>query len=241
MKGFTKLDNKFLFSNDLGVYTKLVLMGLTYFTRNGTGKCFCKKTTLGSYLNLSLYQVRCGLVELEELGVINIRRLGQGHTDIITLKDLESSSETVSTPLTIIEENKKEEELDLHNSNPVDTKEQNNTTPLQPARLDTDTTDIPDFSHHITTDPPGNHTEDTKRLHTSLRDVLRPALYQTWFSEASVVSKEPDKLIIGFPLSNNHVGWIDSHYVDLLSKVSNRSVQVVKLKGGSDGTEGEEG
>ena len=49
-------------------------------------------------------------MELEELEVINIQRVGQGNPDIITLNDLTSKSENPSSPFHYIEEEKKEEE-----------------------------------------------------------------------------------------------------------------------------------
>ena len=232
MKGFTKLDNNLLFSNKLEVYGKLVLMGLTYFTRNGTGKCFCKKTTLASYLNLSLYQVRCGLVELEEMGVIHIQRVGQGNPDIITLNDLKSRNEKDLDSIHIIEENKKEEE-DISKS--IDSNEVKTPPPPPPARVETtDTSKRPSFDV-VASDPPGNHHQHTQSLLTSLRDVLRPHTYHTWFGDARVVSVDNDKMTIGFPLSSLQCSWIHDNYVDLLSKVSRHSITVVKLKGGSDG------
>lgn len=232
MKGFTKLDNKYLFSNDLGVYSKLVLMGLTYFTRNGTGKCFCKKTTLANYLDLSLYQVRCGLVELEELEVINIRRVGQGNPDIITLKGLKSRNEKISISFKEREEEKNKEEDVLEND--VDIEDNtNNQPPAEPSPPPQTFTEV--LLDHIPIDRPGNHTEDTTTLLSSLQDVLRPQSYQTWFSQARVVSKDDTEITIGFPLPDTELGWIKDNYVDLLSKVTNQSVQVVKLKGGTDG------
>lgn len=232
MKGFTKLDNNLLFSNELGVYQKLVLMGLTYFTRNGTGKCFCKKTTLASYLNLSLYQVRCGLVDLEDLGVINIQRVGQGNPDIITLTDLTASSQKISSTIHYREEEKEEEEDISNNNFDIDVKI--TPPPPQPHK----NTDFPTSFDVYDVEPtktPNHLTQVEERLHKSLGDVLRPHTYQTWFSEARVVSIDDDKLTIGFPLSQIQCGWIENNYLTLLTEVSNCIVQVVKLNGVSHG------
>lgn len=237
MKGFTKLDNNLLFSNKLSQYSKLVLMGLTYFTRNGTGKCFCLKTTLASYLNLSLYQVRLGLVELEDLEVINIQRVGQGNPDIITLTDLTASSQQISTPIHYREEEKKEEEDISKNNFDIDVK---TTPPPPPPHKNTDFPNSFDVYDVEPTKTPNHLTQVEERLHTSLEDVLRPSTYQTWFSEARVVSIDDDKLIIGFPGNDLMCGWIEDKYLTLLTKVSNQSVQVVKLKGVSDGRKEEE-
>ena len=229
MKGFTKLENNLLFSKELGVYTKLVLMGLNYFTRNGTGECFCKKTTLASYLNLSLYQVRQGLVELEELEVINIKRVGQGNPDIITINDLKSTSEKISTTNHYREEKEEEEEVITKTPDGV---EQKTTTELPQVSPKTPTPQSTDQTDVVTCDIPDEVSEETKTLQGGLQEVLRPTTYQTWFSKCRVVSVDQDKTIIGFPYPTWQLEWVKDNYLDLLTRVSNSSVTIVKLEEG---------
>jgi len=238
MKGFTKLDNNLLFSNELGMVQKIVLMGLNYFTRNGTGKCFCKKSTLAGYLNLSLYQVRCGLVKLEEMGVIHIQRVGQGNPDIITLTDLTASSQQISTPNHYREEKSKEEEDVSTSNDDVDVK---TTPPPPPTHKEPTLSTSFDVCDDLPTKTPNHLTHVEKSLHDGLQDVIRPSTYHKWFRSARVVSIDDDKLTIGFPCNDFMCGWIENKYIDLLSKVSNQSVKVVKLKGVSNGREEEHG
>lgn len=228
MKGFTKLDNNLLFSNKLGHYSKLVLMGLTYFTRNGTGKCFCRKQTLSNYLNLSLYQIKLGLDQLEELEVINIQRIGQGHTDIITLKDFECGSEKISDPINIIEE-KKEKEEDV--SKRILKSEVKSPTPPHPGQENTQK----HYSFPVCEEIPPDRSNDLHRLekslHRGLEDVLRPLSYQTWFSQSKVVSVHSDKVKIGLP-TDKECGWVKENYLSLVERLTNLPVELVKLKQG---------
>lgn len=228
MKGFTKIDNNLLFSNKLGPYSKLVFMGLTYFTRNGTGKCFCRKKTLASYLNLSLYQIKVGLDELVELQLINIQRVGQGHPDIITIKDLEPRNQKISSPINIIEENKKEVEDVSKTNMKVDVKSPAPPPPGQGNRQNQPSIfpckEIPpDRSNDL------DHLE--KSLHRGLQDVLRPLSYETWFSQSKVISVDDNKVSIGLP-TDKECGWVKENYLSLVSRLTNLPVELVILKQG---------
>ena len=96
MKGFTKCDNNILFSNELDAISKLVYTSINFYTRNGVGECFAKKTTLARMLNISTYQLRKSLNQLEHLQLIHIERPGQGHPDTITLMDGKPRSKDIS-------------------------------------------------------------------------------------------------------------------------------------------------
>lgn len=247
MKGFTKIDNKSLFSKELGVYTKLVLMGLTYFTRNGTGKCFCRKSTLASYLNLSLYQVRVGLVELENLGLIHIQRVGQGNPDIITLNDLTSRNENSSSSFHYIEEEVQlEEEKNISTKN-VEISIPKDDEPTPDKDLEPDIPEIPINSTNSTTKPkithkkPPNphhqpsqtpppmpeHLQTLTTIKSRIKPLLRDASYNYFFSNISVVDETDNTISLTTPHGENIANFIYYTYSSKISKLVGKDVKIL--------------
>ena len=109
VKGFTKVDNEnILFNMDLSPFSKLVYTYLVYYTRNGTGVCFCLKTTLSKLIGISLYHLRKSLCELEKYELINITRRRQGNPDDIRVNDFKVKPEPISSLIPLYEEDCKE-------------------------------------------------------------------------------------------------------------------------------------
>jgi len=235
MKGFTKIDNKSLFSKELGVYTKLVLMGLTYFTRNGTGKCFCRKSTMASYLNLSLYQVRCGLVELEEKGLINIKRVRQGNPDIITLNDLTIKNENPSSSFHYIEEEVKEEEENNLSTKNVDSITPKEDEPALDKHLEPETPKIsPNSGHQQAQTPPTKpkHLHTLKTITTKIKPLLRDNSYNHFisynnlFSNISVIDETNDTISLATPNDEIIANFIQEQYSSKLGKILGKDVKI---------------
>lgn len=218
MKGFTKIDNNILFSKELQPLSKLVLTSLTYYTRNGGGSCFARKTTLSRMLGISLYHLRKSLRELEQKHLIHIVRKGQGRPDNIYLNDFNSAIENPSSQHTIIEEELKKEEEDETIATEVAQQKQKKTYKTtaisQPAPPTT-----------ITLEP--KHAPLTKTILNKIQTQIRPAGFEAFFKDAFVASDTDTVVEIFTPRGVHVAGWIKDHYLSMLKGVAGKQVKII--------------
>lgn len=238
MKGFTKIDNKVLFAKDLQPFSKLVLASLTYYTRNGEGSCFARKTTLSRMIGISLYHLRKSLKELEEKQFIHIVRKGQGKADTIYLNDFQSTYENPSHLLTIIEEEKKieeeDDELSIPNINNITPKDDNS-----PPDKDLEP-EIPKLSRtptlQSTTAPPNHHQHQqhqqaTETITNDFRDYIEPFIginsYKHFFSNISVVNETHDTISLYSPHGEIIANLIKEKYSTKLANILGKNVKIL--------------
>lgn len=215
-KGFTKCDNRLLFSNDLSPISKLVLVGLSYFDRSRG--CWASKQTLRKMLNVSLYQLRKALNELEEQGFILIHRRYNGHTDLIRVvkETATPKGENTATPHTIIEKEIKEEELGTQTAKDADNTTEDAGTPKNPPQ------NTPQSPNAIK--PLPIHQETTERLHERLRDTIRPQSYSYWFENKTCVSFDDNTSMAIRCVDNTTAKWLEGHYTALIESIVGKQV-----------------
>jgi hypothetical protein len=218
MKGFSKCCNKILFSQDLDPISKLVYTSLNFYTRNGVGECFARKTTLAKMLNISLYQLRKALYQLEQLKLINIERRGQGHPDTITLIDLKARSAYSSTLHTLYKEEKVEEEYSPSSEDVFETTTaSDNTSQDAPDTPEPTTTPIPDT---ILKEP-------TDRVRATLRGHMRQSTYNQYFKDISVIAEDESSITLITDAGQVVADFIQNVFVDTLQKLLGKSVCVM--------------
>ena len=224
MKGFTKCDNNILFSNELDAISKLVYTSINFYTRNGVGECFAKKTTLARMLNISTYQLRKSLNQLEHLQLIHIERPGQGHPDTITLMDGKPRSKDIShhTPSLLYKEEKLEVEDTSTSEDDTEKATEVSSDDTLPDTLNPpdDTQSHPDLSQHL------SDTELLLRgITEKIRDKKRMDLY---FSGIRVVGKDDCKLVISHKNEVVRDLLRSNHYHQLLCDVSGKNIEIVR-------------
>ena len=247
MKGFTKIDNKVLFAKDLQPFSKLVLASLTYYTRNGEGSCFARKTTLSRMIGISLYHLRKSLKELEEKQFIKIIRRGQGNPDTIYLNDFQSTYENPSHLLTIIgkEEKKIEEEEFIPTKEefiPIeDEKEElpiSNTDNVDEVTPQIATTHQKQANPNVqsTTAPPDHHQHQqhqqaTETITNDFRDYIEPFIginsYKHFFSNISVVNETDDTISLYSPHGEIIANLIKEKYSTKLANILGKDVKII--------------
>ena len=221
MKGFTKLDNELLFSPELSAYSKLVLASLNYYTRNGKGQCFAKKTTLAKMIGISLHFLRKSLNELEEMQLIHITRRGQGNPDIIEL--VSSSSPGESLPPSIIEEDKLEVESAVSTKNEDEiTKEIGN----EPAATETTPEIPPETPNDI--EPIQEYLEETETLTKCLRHSMREVAFST-FIDGKVCISYADKEKMLIKCADTHTQyWLSTSYRGMVERITGKRCEFVR-------------
>lgn len=237
VKGFTKVDNEnVLFNMNLSPFSKLVFTYLIFYTRNGSGVCFCKKTTLSKMVGISLYHLRKSLCELEELGLINITRRRQGNPDDIRVNDFKVKPEQVSTPNTLYEEDLKEKNSNHTNINESSSKPLEKNT----YRFDKDispppeTDTLPTRTSLIDTPRPNDVKpipEPTERLKSRLKSILRVTSYEHFFKSSVVLelNEHITKIGVDYSVLQND---IISVYTPTIKKILGvTDVHFVPMKG----------
>ena len=215
MRGFTKLDNELLFSPELSAYSKLVLASLNYYTRNGKGQCFARKTTLAKMIGISLHFLRKSLNELEEMQLIHITRRGQGNPDIIELVSKSSPGE--SLPPSIIEEEKIEEERAVSTKNedkiPKEIEDEPAATEKTPEIPPETPTDI---------EPIQEYLEETETLTECLRHSMREVAFSTFIDGKVCISyADADKMLIKCVDTHTQY-WLSMSYRGLVERITGK-------------------
>lgn len=221
MKGFTKLDNELLFSPELSAYSKLVLASLNYYTRNGKGQCFAKKTTLARMIGISLHFLRKSLNELEEMQLIHITRRRQGNPDIIELVFKSSPGE--SRPPSIIEEEKIEEESTVSTKN-----EDEITKEIEDEPSATEKT--PEIPLETPTDiePIQEYLEETETLTEDLARSMRKVAFLAFIQGKIAVSyADKEKMLIKC-VDNHTEYWLSTSYRGMVEKITGKRCEFVK-------------
>lgn len=220
MRGFTKLDNELLFSPELSAYSKLVLASLNYYTRNGKGQCFAKKTTLAKMIGISLHFLRKSLNELEEMQLIHITRRGQGNPDIIEL--VSSSSPGESLPPSNIEEDKLEVESAVSTKNEDEIpKEIGN----EPAAKETTAVLPPETPQDL--EPIQEYLEETETLTEDLRHSMREVAFSTFIAGKVCISyADKEKMLI--KCADTHTQyWLSMSYRGMVEKITGKRCEFV--------------
>lgn len=239
IKGFSKIENNLLFSNDLSVYSKLTLTALNYYTRNGKGKCFARKSTLSKMIGISLYKLRKALNELEQLELINIERPGLGNPDVIRVKNLRSEcAKTSHSPSSIIEEAvKREEEKDVLTEKVQEVS--TNTDEPEPDKdfLSTETDNQPETPLESSQDiePIPEHLEPTRQLTDGFKRVLRAASYTAFIQGKIAVSQEDDEQITINCINSFIKDYLSENYTGNAEKITGKRVRFITLHGEYDG------
>lgn len=213
-KGFTKVYNNQLFSTHLSPISKLVLIGLSYFDRTGRG-CWCKRETLSKYLNISLYQLRKSLLELETEELITITKRHNGLTDIIKVNQ-EPSVKTsphrvkkTTTPyINIIEEDCIEEDLDV-------------STDTEKGLEETTETSIDGVEEEIS-------EEETQPIYNTIKENINSKSYAVWFDELRI-KKLTENDIVFSSKSNLVVDWLSKHYISRLETLLSKKVSITSI------------
>ena len=222
MKGFTKVDNSILFSNDLDAISKLVYTSLNFFTRNGSGECFAKKETLSRMLNISTYQLRKALNQLSQLQLIHIERRGQGNPDTITLISHDTRSQNTSSQPSSYNKKKKIEEGHVSTA---DAGEDEKTTDVGnenhapgPSKTPPDDVPAPDISQH---------QQDTDALLQSISGVIGNNRKMRLLEGLKVVGNTDNEIILS---AGNIVlvEHIQTHYHQLLNDIVGKQVKLVR-------------
>ena len=249
VKGFTKVDNEnVLFNMNLTPFSKLVFTYLIYYTRNGSGVCFCKKTTLSKMVGISLYHLRKSLCELEELGLINITRRRQGNPDDIRVNDFKVKSEQVSTTNTLYEEDLKDKNSNHSKSTLSDkTKKVQDNPPdknvldTTPTTKDTQPTNQDVCNHLTRPNDVEPIPEPTERLKRRLTSILRVKSYEHFFKSSVVLelNEQETKIGVDYSVLQND---IISVYIPTIKKILGvNDVYFVPMKGLSDDDNFKEG
>lgn len=229
MRGFTKLENEHLFSTELNPYSKLVLASITYYTRNGKGQCFAKKTTLARMIGISLHFLRKSLMELEEMRIINITRRGQGNTDVITLGSRSSRDETLAT-INSIEEKDLEEENAVQNQNleVLEAEKPNHTE--EPVSLHGDRVEnaCDDQGAIKPLQPLPEYLEETETLQGDLRRSMREMAFNTFIDEKICISYADKEKIIINCLDHHTAYWLNQSYKGLFKKLTGKRCEFLE-------------
>ena len=239
LKGFSKIDNNLLFNNDLSPYSKLTLTMLNYYTRNGKGKCFARKTTLSKMIGISLYKLRKALDELEQLGLIHIDRPGLGNADVIRIKNLKPEClKTPHQPSTIIEEEVKEEEEENISTKDVDSITPKEDEPAPDKHLEPDTSKIsPNSGRQPRQTPPTKpkHLNTLKTITTKIRPLLKDnsynhfISYNHFFSNISVIDETNDTISLATPNDEIIANFIQEQYSSKLGKILGKDVKISSI------------
>ena len=80
---FVMFPKKIMFRTELSIHTRFLYTLLQHHDR-GNG-CWASRDRMSNETGLSLYHIRKGLQELEDVGMIKWKRRGQGKTDFIEL------------------------------------------------------------------------------------------------------------------------------------------------------------
>lgn len=80
---FVMFPKRIMFKTELSIHTRFLYTLLQHYDR-GRG-CWASRDRMSNETGLSLYHIRKGLHELEDLGMIKWKRRGQGITDFIEL------------------------------------------------------------------------------------------------------------------------------------------------------------
>ena len=238
LKGFSKIDNNLLFNNDLSPYSKLTLTMLNYYTRNGKGKCFARKTTLSKMIGISLYKLRKALDELEQLGLIHIDRPGLGNADVIRIKNLKPEClKTPHQPSTIIEEEVKEEEEENISTKDVDSITPKEDEPAPDKHLEPDTSKSSPNSGRQQAQTPPTKPQHLQTLTTikTLKPLLRDnsynhfASYNNFFSNISVIDETDDTIYLATPNDEIIANFIQEQYSSKIGKILGKEVKISSI------------
>lgn len=219
-KGFTKCNNKLLFDNDLSPISKLVFVGISYHDR-GRG-CWAKKTTLARLLNVSIYQLRKALKELEEQGFILIHKRHNGHTDIIRVVKNTSTHSVANTATPLITDEIEVNEIELDDKKPIDVVENkdNKQEELQdePTRPQTGHTAPNEVK------PLPIHKDSTEDLLRSINERIRPQSFSYWFDKKVAVSFVDDASITIRCIDAFSAKWLAGNYTPLIEGITGKQV-----------------
>ena len=239
MRGFTKLENEHLFSTELTPYSKLVLASITYYTRNGKGQCFAKKTTLARMIGISLYHLRISLKELEELRIIKITRRGQGNTDVIEInsevENVEVCKPRVETasnkPSSIIgRRNNLEEEKAVSNQNLEVLEAEKPKHTEEPVSLcgDRDENACDDQGAIKPLQPLPEYQDENEALVASLRRSMRPASFYSFISGKVCISfSNEDKMLLTC-VDTHTAYWLKQSYKSLFDKITGKKCEFLE-------------
>jgi hypothetical protein len=82
----------FIGNNDLNAFTKLLYIFLANVeSQHGKGICDYSKEDISDFLGLSKYQIRAACNELEKHNLVEIKKQGQGMTDILVTKPISTT------------------------------------------------------------------------------------------------------------------------------------------------------
>lgn len=102
---FVMFPKRIMFQTDLSIHTRFLYTLLQHHDR-GNG-CWASRDRMKNETGLSLYHIRKGLQELEDLGMIKWKRRGQGKTDFIelinTVEEVEEVEEEVVETVSSLE------------------------------------------------------------------------------------------------------------------------------------------
>lgn len=239
MRGFTKLENEHLFSTVITPYSKLVLASITYYTRNGKGQCFAKKTTLARMIGISIYHLRISLKELEELRIIKITRRGQGNTDVIEInsevENVENCAprvETVSNkPSSIIRRrNNLEEEKAVQNQNVEVLEAEKPKHTEEPVSLCGDRVEnaCDDQGATKPLQPLPEYQDENEALQGDLRRSMREVAFDTFIDGKICISYGDKEKVIINCLDHHTAYWLNQSYKGLVEKLTGKRCEFIQ-------------
>jgi len=240
VKGFTKVDNEnILFNMDLSPFSKLVYTYLVYYTRNGTGVCFCLKTTLSKLIGISLYHLRKSLCELEKYELINITRRRQGNPDDIRVNDFKVKPEPISSLIPLYEEDckekKKKDSPNTISSKTTEISSSEKTVVPETNTNTTTTTTTQPVLTSLNTPTTSNNVkylpEPTERLKNQLQSILRPPSYGYFFKSLKVLELDEQEIKIGIEYSVLQNDIIQVYIPTIQKIIGVSNVHFVPMKG----------
>lgn len=250
--GFVVLP-KFLLQNPSLTPDSIVLYAnLLHFDRGGGRGCFCKRSTLSKFSNLSLHKIRNAIKVLEDNGVISVVRRRNSLTDVIKItpdcRPPIKDSKSIRKPVSKSFDTQEVKEVDTSTRRDNNTIQRNNTCPTDTSEEETATTaPAKDYSWSTfvqqvqtnpkqgvdstpegTTAPEPNpiYQRATEEFLGTLEPQIEPRTYAVWFKDTWIENATETEVTLKTAKGLYVAKYLKDNYLSQIETITGKQVTI---------------
>lgn len=246
--GFVAIPKLILQNSCLTPDAIVLYLNLLHFDREGGKGCFCKRSTLSKFSNLSLHKVRNAIKVLEDNGIISVVRRRNSLTDVIRI------TPDCRPPIKEVPKRAPKSRKPAHHIKPILTSR--NTQEIKNFNVSTNrdnktiqvnntlsannpegfpTTNQNNHKHRVKQKqiapleplPIQLHQRATNELLSQIKPLIRKKSYEVWFADCSVYDETETEVILHTAKGSYVADYIKFKYLSKLEAITHKQVRII--------------